>query len=88
MNSPVCNASQSLTDEFLQQARMLAQASGRSLATEIEALSGIEPRQVVDQLASRFHMKVMETIIYSCPTENQIQNRLHSCHRKGGGMLL
>ncbi|MFZ4536467.1 GspE/PulE family protein [Propionivibrio sp.] len=61
MNAPAWNAGDDLGDDILQQARSLAQASGRSLVTEIEELTGTEPRQIVDQLARRFHLAVMET---------------------------
>ena len=61
MNAPAGNAGEDLTDEILRQARSLAHASGRSLVTELEVLTGIEPRWVVDQLGRRFHLAVMET---------------------------
>ncbi|MBK7953446.1 MAG: Flp pilus assembly complex ATPase component TadA [Candidatus Accumulibacter sp.] len=61
MNDPAWKTGADLADDLLQQARSLAQASGRSLVTELEALTGSEPRQVVDQLARRFHLAVMET---------------------------
>jgi general secretion pathway protein E len=50
-----------LDDETLQQARRLALAAKRSLVTELEALTGSEPRQIVEQLAQRFRLGVMDT---------------------------
>ena len=61
MNAPIPNVDAELGDQVLQHARSLARSSGRSLVTELEALTGTDPRQLVDQLARRFHLAVMET---------------------------
>jgi hypothetical protein len=61
MNAPGLASGDSFDDALLQQARRLALASGGSLVTELEALTGIEPRQVVDHLARRFRLAVMDT---------------------------
>ena len=53
--------SESLDDALLQKARNLARGSGRSLVSELEALTGSEPRQLVDALARRFQLLVMDT---------------------------
>jgi general secretion pathway protein E len=46
----------------LQQARELALRSQRSVITELEALTGMEPRQLVHALALPFSMTVLETV--------------------------
>jgi general secretion pathway protein E len=61
MNAPVPGVGVTLDDETLQQARRLALAAKRSLVTELEALTGSEPRQIVEQLAQRFRLGVMDT---------------------------
>ena len=53
--------SESLDDALLQKARNLARGSGRSLLSELEALTASEPRQLVDALARRFQLLVMDT---------------------------
>jgi general secretion pathway protein E len=50
-----------LDDALLQKARNLARGSGRSLVSELEALTASEPRQLVDALARRFQLLVMDT---------------------------
>jgi hypothetical protein len=54
-------SSESLDDALLQKARNLARGSGRSLVSELEALTASEPRQLVDALARRFQLLVMDT---------------------------
>jgi general secretion pathway protein E len=61
MNAPGLGVRDSFDDALLQQARRLALASRQPVVTELEALTGIEPRQVVDHLAQRFHLAVMDT---------------------------
>ncbi|MCP5229673.1 GspE/PulE family protein [Accumulibacter sp.] len=61
MNAPGGDVSQGLDDVLLQQARNLAQVSGRSLVSELEALTGREPRQVVDDLARHFRLPVLDS---------------------------
>ena len=59
MNAPTAPAG--FDEALVRQARELAQASGRSLMTELEVLTGSEPRQLVAQLAQRFHLPLIET---------------------------
>jgi len=61
VNAPNRNLDTELGDQVLQEARSRARSSGQSLVTELEALTGSEARQLVDQLARRFHLAVMET---------------------------
>ena len=61
MNAPAREVGDPCTDELLQQARSLARASKRPIVTELEALTGIDPRQVVDHLARRFRLPVIDT---------------------------
>ncbi len=69
MNAPGLPASDGLDDRILRQARALAQASGRSLLTELQVLTGGEPRQLVDDLARRFRMPAMDTTeMLACAT--------------------
>ena len=49
------------SDETLQQAGERARQSGQSPLLELEGLTGAAPREVVAQLAVRFHLPVMET---------------------------
>ncbi|WP_291995073.1 GspE/PulE family protein [Candidatus Accumulibacter sp. ACC003] len=51
----------SFDDALLQKARQLASVSGRSVVGELEALTGVEPRRLVAELARRFRLVVMDT---------------------------
>ncbi|EXI90403.1 MAG: Type II traffic warden ATPase [Candidatus Accumulibacter regalis] len=61
MNAPGAAANQGFDDTLLQKARNLARLSGRSLLGELEALTAGEPRQLVDVLARRFRLQVIDT---------------------------
>ncbi|MBL8369078.1 MAG: type II/IV secretion system protein [Candidatus Accumulibacter sp.] len=61
MNAPGAAANQDFDDTLLQKARNLARLSGRSLLGELEALTAGEPRQLVDVLARRFRLQVIDT---------------------------
>ncbi|KFB75545.1 MULTISPECIES: type II/IV secretion system protein [Candidatus Accumulibacter] len=60
MNAPA-PGDRFLTDDILAQARRQALLSGRSLLTELEALTGSEPRQLVADLARRFRLPAIDT---------------------------
>lgn len=60
MNAPA-PGDRFLTDDLLAQARRQALLSGRSLLTELEALTGSEPRQLVADLARRFRLPAIDT---------------------------
>jgi general secretion pathway protein E len=47
---------------LLQSARALARQSGRSVISELEALTGTDPRQLVQTIAQPFGLPVVETI--------------------------
>ncbi|HRF73349.1 MAG TPA: type II/IV secretion system protein, partial [Accumulibacter sp.] len=61
MNAAADNDGYRFDDALLHRAREMAAASGRSVVSEIEALTGVDPRQVVDELARRFRLTVMDT---------------------------
>ena len=61
MNAAADNDGYHFDDALLHRAREMAAASGRSVVSEIEALTGVDPRQVVDELARRFRLTVMDT---------------------------
>ncbi|MEF8770940.1 MAG: type II/IV secretion system protein [Candidatus Accumulibacter phosphatis] len=50
-----------LADDILAKARRQALLSGRSLLSELEALTGSEPRQLVADLARRFRLPAIDT---------------------------
>lgn len=50
-----------LADDLLAQARRQALLSGRSLLSELETLTGSEPRQLVADLARRFRLPAIDT---------------------------
>jgi general secretion pathway protein E len=47
---------------LLARARVASRQSQRSLVTELEAMSGLEPRKIVSALAEPFGLSVMETV--------------------------
>ena len=61
MNALNDEASVSFDDALLHKARDQARASGRSLVAELEALTAVEPRQLVAELARRFRLPLIET---------------------------
>ena len=61
MNAPALPVVDRLEDEILHRARSLALASRGSLVSELEVLTGSDPRQLVDHLAQRFRLAVMDT---------------------------
>ena len=61
MNAPALPVVDRLDDEILHRARSLALASRGSLVSELEVLTGSDPRQLVDHLAQRFRLAVMDT---------------------------
>jgi general secretion pathway protein E len=61
MNVAGEQSGESLDDALLQKGRSLARLSGRSLLSELAALTASEPRQLVDALARRFQLLVMDT---------------------------
>ncbi|HRE87302.1 MAG TPA: type II/IV secretion system protein [Accumulibacter sp.] len=60
MNAPALG-DRLLADDILAQARRQALLSGRSLLSELEALTGSEPRQLVADLARRFRLPAIDT---------------------------
>ena len=64
MNAPgagLTPATLNLDTETLARAQALARRSQRTVVAELEALTGIEPRQFVREVASLFGMEVAET---------------------------
>ncbi len=64
MNAPgagLTTATLNLDTETLARAQALARRSQRTVVAELEALTGIEPRQFVREVASLFGMEVAET---------------------------
>ena len=61
MNAPEWPAGAAFDEATLQRAREMARSSGRPVVAELEALTGCEPRQIVADLAGRFHLPVIDT---------------------------
>mgnify|MGYP000940136896 CR=1 FL=1 len=61
MNAPGSDLAPFFDDALLLRARQQAQVAGRPLLAELEALTGSEPRSLVDRLARRFRLAVMDT---------------------------
>ncbi|MBE2257971.1 MAG: Flp pilus assembly complex ATPase component TadA [Rhodobacteraceae bacterium] len=61
MNAPGRDDHQGVDDAVLRRAREAARLSGRPLVSELESLTGVEPRQLVDELARRFRLAVTDT---------------------------
>jgi general secretion pathway protein E len=65
--------------DTLARARALAAANHRHIVAELEVLTGIEPRQLLQSLAQQLAMEVIETAASACRFRGRCSAAVRCC---------